>query len=74
VALTKAGSTVVFYLDGTAYPIPSYTTTFTFTSSIGFGYQADSRDQSFLGTIDEIGFFNRALSASEIQAIYTSQK
>jgi len=74
VALTKSGSTVVFYLDGTAYPVPSYTTTFTFTSSIGFGYQSDSRDQSFLGTLDEVGFFNRALSATEIQAIYTEQK
>jgi Concanavalin A-like lectin/glucanases superfamily len=74
VALTKVGSAVIFYLDGTAYPVPSYTTTFTFTSSIGFGYQSDSQDNSFLGMLDEIGFFNRALSASEIQAIYTEQQ
>jgi ribosomal protein S27E len=73
VALTKSGSTVVFYLDGTAYQVPSYTTTFTFPSSIGFGYQSDTRDQSFLGTLDEVGFFNRALSASEIQAIYSAE-
>jgi len=73
VALTKSGSTVVFYLDGTAYPVPSYITTFTFTSSIGFGYQSDSRDQSFLGTLDEVGFFNRALSATEIQTIYRAE-
>ena len=56
VALTKAGSEVLFYLDGTAYPAPSYTTTFSFTSSIGFGYQSDSQDQSLLGLMDEISF------------------
>ena len=74
VALTKAGSEVVFYLDGKAFSAPSYTTTFSFPSSIGFGYQSDTQDQSLLGVMDEIGFFNRALTASEIRAIYTSQK
>ena len=74
VALTKSGSEVVFYLDGTACPVPSYTTTFTFTSPIGFGYRPDNQDNSFLGTLDEIGFFNRALSAAEIQAVYTEQQ
>jgi hypothetical protein len=74
VALTKAGNEVVFYLDGTAYPVPIYTGTFTFTTSIGFGYRPDNQDNSFLGTLDEIGFFNRALSADEIQEIYMDQK
>jgi hypothetical protein len=69
VALTKAGGTVVFYLDGVAYPVPNYSGTFIFTSSIGIGYRPDNGDNSFLGTIDEMGVFNRALSASEIQAI-----
>ena len=74
VALTKAGSEVVFYLDGTACSVFSCTGNFTFTSSIGFGYRPDNQDNSFLGTLDEIGFFNRALSAAEIQAIYAGQK
>jgi len=74
VALTKTGSEVVFYLDGQAYPMPTYTTTFTFTSAIGFGYRPDNQDNSFLGTLDEIAFFNRALTAAEIQAIYTDQR
>jgi hypothetical protein len=73
-AVTKSGNTVVFYVDGTAYPVPSYTTTFTFTSPVGIGYRPDNQENSFLGTLDEIGFFNRALSAPEIQAIYTAQK
>lgn len=74
VALTKVGSAIVFYLDGVAYPIPSYAGTFTFTSSIAFGFRSDNQDNSFLGTFDEIGFFNRALSADEIQEIYMDQK
>ena len=68
VALTKAGGTVVFYLDGVRfYPVPNYSGTFIFTSSIGIGYRPDNGDNSFLGTIDEMGVFNRALSASEIR-------
>jgi hypothetical protein len=74
VAVTKSGSEVVFYLDGTACPVPSYTSTFMFTSPIGFGFRPDNQDNSFLGTLDETGFFNRALSAAEIQAIYTEQQ
>lgn len=73
VALTKTGGEVIFYLDGTAYPVPSYTGTFTFTTYIGIGYRPDNQDNSFLGTIDEIGFFDRALSAPEIQAIYRTE-
>jgi hypothetical protein len=70
VALTKAGGTVVFYLDGVAHPVPNYSGTFNFTSSIGIGYRPDNGDNSFMGTIDEMGVFNRALSDSEIQTIY----
>jgi hypothetical protein len=38
----------------------------------------DSRDNfhgnNFLGKLDEAGIYNRALSASEIRAIYAAQK
>jgi hypothetical protein len=74
VALTKSGSMVVFYLDGTAYPVPSYTTTFTFPSSIGFGYRPDNQDNSFLGTLDEVGFFNRALLQCRIKASHCRRR
>ena len=70
VALTKVGSTVIFYLDGVAYPVPSYTGTFSFTTSIGIGYRPDNSDNSFLGTIDELSFYNRALASNEVAAIY----
>ena len=72
VALTKVGSTVTFYLDGAASSVSSDPTTFTFTTSIGIGYRPDNQGNSFLGTIDELSFYNRALSALEIQAIYNA--
>jgi len=70
VAVTKVGSTTIFYLDGTAYPIPKYNTTFTFTTPIGIGFRPDNQDNSFLGTIDEVALYNHALSADEIRLDY----
>ncbi len=71
VALTKVGGKITFYLDGTPYPDPNnYANTFIFTTSIGFGYRPDIGDNSFLGDLDEVSFYRRALTASEVQAIY----
>ena len=72
VVLTKVGSTVDFYVDGTAHPNPSYTTTFTFTTSFGIGYRPDNQQNSFLGTLDEVQVYNRAVSASEVVAAYAA--
>jgi hypothetical protein len=74
VALTKVGSVVTFYLDGAASSVSSDPTTFTFTTSIGIGCRPDNLGNSFLGTIDELSFYGRAISAAEIQAIYTKQQ
>ncbi|HEV2437589.1 MAG TPA: LamG-like jellyroll fold domain-containing protein, partial [Verrucomicrobiae bacterium] len=70
VAVTKVGSVIVFYLDGVAYVTPAYGATFTFTTSVGIGYRPDNGDNSFLGTIDEMSVYNRALTSNEIEAIY----
>ena len=72
VAVTKYGSALTFFLDGVASPVQSYASTFTFTSSIGIGYNAENLDASFLGCIDEASVYNRALTAGEIQAIYAA--
>jgi Concanavalin A-like lectin/glucanases superfamily/Immunoglobulin domain len=72
VAVTKIGSTIVFYLDGVAYPVSAYNVNFTFTGGPAIGCLPTSEDDSFLGTIDELSFYNRALSALEIQAIYNA--
>jgi hypothetical protein len=71
-ALTKSGSNAVFYLDGVAYPGPAFDPGFIFT---GAGAAIGSRgdlSHSFLGRVDELSFYNRALSAAEIQSIYSA--
>lgn len=71
-AVTKSGSTVVFYMDGVAYPVASYDPGFTFTTVAAIGARGDNLDNSFLGTIDEVSVYNRALAPHEIQAIYNA--
>ena len=70
VAVTKAGSTVVFYIDGTAYPAGAYNPGFTFGGGAYIGGLLTNN--SFLGSVDELAVFNRALAATEIQAIYSA--
>jgi hypothetical protein len=43
-------------------------------TTLFIGQRAEYGDFHFIGTMDEIAIFNRALSAEEIQAIYTAQK
>ena len=69
VAVSKAGSTVIFYIDGVAYPVSSYNPGFTFSSAVAIGARGDGGG-FFLGRIDELGFYGRALTAGEVQAIY----
>jgi hypothetical protein len=72
-AVTKSGSTVVFYVDGIAYPAPAYDPGFVFSTVAAIGARGDNLDNSFFGIIDEIAIYNRALSAAEIQATCTEQ-
>jgi alpha-tubulin suppressor-like RCC1 family protein len=71
VAVTKSGSTVVFYLDGVAYPVGAYDPGFTFSDVAAIGARGDLT-HSFLGRIDEISIYGRALSAAELQSIYNA--
>lgn len=70
VAVTKAGSAVVFYIDGVSYPAAAFNPTFTFSSGFAIGARADNQGNSFLGKIDELAVYDRALTATEVQAIY----
>jgi hypothetical protein len=70
VALTEAGGTVTFYIDGVASQPQTYNATFNFTGGPAIGYRPDNADNSFNGTIDELSIYSRALSAAEIQQIY----
>jgi Immunoglobulin I-set domain. len=70
VALSKAGTKVIFYLDGLGYPAPAYNATFYFSSPLAIGFRADNHGSSFLGFVDEVAFFNRPLASNEIASIY----
>jgi hypothetical protein len=78
VAVTKSGSTVFFYVDGTQYSAPSYDTFFSFTTGATIGGRIDNHiagdniHGSFLGMIDEVSVYNRALNAKEIQSLYNA--
>lgn len=74
VAVTKSGTKVVFYLDGVAYPGPDYNTRFRFDSAPSVGLRADTMSNSWLGLMDEVAVFNRALSDDEVKEVYESQE
>ena len=69
-AVTKSGSTVVFYLDGVPFPASPYNPEFFFTSDLAIGRIADIAGNAFDGLADEVEIFNRALEAPEVQAIF----
>ena len=71
-AVTKVGTNVVFYVDGTAYPAPLYSTTYTFGTPAAVGARGDGFGNSFFGAIDELAIYNRALSRRKFRA-YTPQ-
>jgi len=76
VAVSKAGTLVTFYIDGVAYPAVTYNSTFQFTSPAGIGVRGDNinanNNDSFLGHIDEVSIYNRALGSNEIASIYAA--
>jgi len=75
-AVTKSGTMVVFYVDGVAYPAAdaAYEAEYEFTTDAGIGASGQHAVLNFWGLIDEVGIYNRALSAAEIRAVYTKQK
>jgi hypothetical protein len=74
IVVTTTNGSVVFYLDGTAYPAASYPRTYTFATAPAIGGRGDNINQnnndSFLGSIDELAVYSNALSAVQILSIY----
>jgi hypothetical protein len=70
VAVTKSGSTVVFYMDGAGETSAAYNPAFVFGGGFAIGARGTDFGASFLGSLDEVSIYNRALSAAEVQAIY----
>jgi hypothetical protein len=67
-AVTKAGSNVVFYVDGAAYPAAPYNPGFTFSAGVTIG--SWNLGDTFLGAVDDLAVYNRALTSNEVQSIY----
>ena len=72
VAVSKAGSNVVIYLDGVGEVLAPYDPGFVFNGPSAIGSRGGDYYGSFYGLIDEMSIYNRGLSASEIQAIYNA--
>jgi hypothetical protein len=70
VAATQSDSNVVFYVDGVAFSAGVFATTYTFSTSAAIGARGDTLVNSFLGVVDELSVYDRALSAPEIGSIY----
>jgi hypothetical protein len=74
VAVTKSGVTVKFYVDGIEEIAPDYDPGFVFTSDVAIGNRGDfARPGAFIGDIDELAIYDRALAASEIQSIFDAE-
>jgi hypothetical protein len=73
VGVTKFKSVVTYYCDGIAYPAPApYDPGFSFSTAPLIGIRGGDYLASFLGTIDEVAIYNRALSEEEIHGIYAA--
>ena len=69
VAVTKNGTTLTFYVDGVGVEASPFTGTFAASTTLMIGARTDSFSNFFYGAIDEVRFFDRALTAAEISAI-----
>jgi len=72
VAVTKDGSLVTFYVDGESEVVESYDPGFVFNTPVAIGARGPDMAGSFLGLIDELAVYSRALTKSEIQSNYTA--
>jgi len=58
VAVTKSGSTVIFYVDGVAQAPVTYNPSFTFNTPAAIGAQGNDLTSGFIGVIDELAVYN----------------
>jgi hypothetical protein len=70
VVVTKDGSNVNFYIDGNFIFNRYIFTTFTFSSNLAIGKASESDTANFLGTLDEVSFYNAPLTSSDVSALY----
>ena len=71
VVITKEGASVMFYVDGIAENAPAYDPGFAFTLTAAIG-TAGEVGSGFLGSIDELKFYDRALNRTEVVTLFNS--
>ena len=74
VAVTKKGKSIVFYVDGVAYPAEDYDVNFEFNTDAAVGAEPGNLGANFVGLIDEVAVFSRPLTVDEVKGVYESQK
>ena len=70
--MTRNGTSVLFYLDGATQSAASLGGSFSFGTAPAIGARGDNFTNPFLGQIDEVSVYKRALLPSEISSIYLS--
>jgi len=76
IAVVRQSNVLYLYVDGVlrSKVRESIPTDLSNTSNLEFGSLSSGSRQNFSGSLDEIFFFNRALSASEIETLYLANK
>jgi len=70
VVVTKSGSGVMFYLDGLGETGPAYDPGFVFNGNFAIGARGGDYRSTFVGAVDEASIYSRALTGSEVQALF----
>jgi len=70
VAVSVNGSNATFYLDGQSDGSPEAGNPDSFSGDRAIGARADDANNPFLGLIDDVRIYNRALTAAEVFALY----
>jgi len=72
IAVSATDSSLSVYIDGVLKGTTSRSTISTATNPFRIGYTTQFGGSAYNGIIDEVAFFNRALGADEIAAIYNA--
>ena len=72
VVVTRSTSNMIFYLDGVQGRATNLDDQFEFTTNAAIGARGDNFQNSFFGSIDEATVYNRALTQTEIQAVFNA--
>jgi hypothetical protein len=71
-AATFDGTDAILYVDGAAVYATNYPATFSYGTPVAIGARGDTLASPFLGEIDEVSLYSRALQPSEILGIYNA--